>query len=723
MGVLKCKMCGSNLEICDSITVCKCEKCGTSQTVPDIEDDKELKLFERAGRLRFNCDFDKAAGIYNTITDSYPEEAEGYWGLILCKYGIEYTDDASGKKIPVCHRTSYNSVMDEEDFELVMENSNSESRAIYREEAKIIEETRKEYIRIAESEQPYDIYISYRTQDDNGDKTPVSEIAGHLYNKLTSAGYRVFLSETELKGKKWADCEPYIYSALNSANVMLALGTSYDDYNDVWVKNEWNRYLEIAEKNKNKCLIPCYKDVDEYDVPKEFAGLKVCQLGNDDTFNNIIAEIANVVKPTLINQPESQTEQAQVETVVQAASTPKPELVPEKAEPVKEPVQQEDAAESATEPAEEIELEEIEIIEPVDINKLLDEGFAAIADKNWKEANKLFFQVLDEEPDNSKAYWGQLLVQQECTNAREMADNLYLQVIGNTSDNTYELEIRDRRQEIKDKYPVANLFSEEEYANLFDVHFNYQSGVENTKSAIAANNEHYILSDNELFKRAKQNADAEVTAGIEEFVANVNRHLDEILKNVTEQEQQEIEAARQQETAYFSKLEDAFKKADDMANANLSNSEAEYQKDHDSWEYERDNLEEARQQWVKDVEEKQKEHDEWLAVNGAAIEEWNAKKKEYNDNKQKLEYELKRLQEDKGFIEGFMAGAKAAKKDKEIMNVRIELSRLALPKEPIMPKEPVIPPEPALRREPEKPDYDIMIGRNDVLDTFRSLMA
>lgn len=685
MGALKCKMCGSNLEIEDSITVCKCEKCGTSQTVPDIEDDKELKLFERAGRLRFNCDFDKAAGIYNTITDSYPEEAEGYWGLILCKYGIEYADDASGKKVPVCHRISYDSVMDDEDFELVMENSDSKSRAIFREEAKIIEENRKKYIQIAESEQPYDIYISYRAKDDNGDKTAVSEIAGHLYNKLTSAGYRVFLSEAALKGKERSYCEPYIYSALNSANVMLALGTSYDDYNDVWVKNEWNRYLEIAEKNKNKCLIPCYKDVDEYDIPKEFAGLKVCQLGNDDTFNNIMAEIANVVKPASINQPVSE---------------------PEKAEP-----------------AEEIELEEIEIIEPIDINKLLDEGFAAISDKNWKKANKLFFQVLDEEPDNSKAYWGQLLVQQECTNAREMADNLYLQVIGNTSDNTYELEIRDRRQEIKDKYPVANLFSEEEYANLFDVHFNYQSGVENTKSAIAANNEHYILSDNELFKRAKQNADAEVAAGIEEFVANVNRHLDEILKNVTEQEQQEIDEARQQETAYFSKLEDAFKKADDMANANLSNSEAEYQKDHDSWEYEKDNLEEARQQWVKDVEEKQKEHDEWLAVNGAAIEEWNAKKKEYNDNKQKLEYELKRLQEDKGFIEGFMAGAKAAKKDKEIMNVRIELSRLALPKEPIMPKEPVIPPEPALRREPEKPDYDVMIGRNEVLDAFRGFMA
>ena len=69
-------------------------------------------------------------------------------------------------------------------------------------------------------------------------------------------------------------------------------------------------------------------------------------------------------------------------------------------------------------------------------------------------------------------------------------------------------------------------------------------------------------------------------------------------------------------------------------------------------------IEAARQQWVKDVEEKQREHDEWLAVNECMVEEWNAKKKEYNDNKQKLEYELKRLQEDKGFIEGLWLGQK-----------------------------------------------------------------
>ena len=93
MGTIKCKMCGSNLETGDSVTVCKCDSCGTSQTVPDIADDKELKLFERANKLRFNCDYDKALGVYDNITDDYPEEAEGYWGKILCKYGIEYVED------------------------------------------------------------------------------------------------------------------------------------------------------------------------------------------------------------------------------------------------------------------------------------------------------------------------------------------------------------------------------------------------------------------------------------------------------------------------------------------------------------------------------------------------------------------------------------------------------------------------------------------------------
>ena len=51
---------------------------------------------------------------------------------------------------------------------------------------------------------------------------------------------------------------------------MLAFGTDYEYFNAVWVKNEWSRYLKLMAQDKSKHLIPCYKDVDAYDMPKEF---------------------------------------------------------------------------------------------------------------------------------------------------------------------------------------------------------------------------------------------------------------------------------------------------------------------------------------------------------------------------------------------------------------------------------------------------------------------
>ena len=69
---------------------------------------------------------DKAAGIYEAIVADFPDEAEAYWGLVLCKYGIEYVDDpATGKKIPTCHRSSFDSIMEDIDFEQALENADA----------------------------------------------------------------------------------------------------------------------------------------------------------------------------------------------------------------------------------------------------------------------------------------------------------------------------------------------------------------------------------------------------------------------------------------------------------------------------------------------------------------------------------------------------------------------------------------------------------------------
>ena len=122
MAVFKCKMCGGDLNIIEGVSTAECEFCGSIQTIPKVDDEKKLTLFARAERLRTACEFDKAAGVFETIVADFPEEAEAYWGLVLCKYGIEYVDDpATFKKVPTCHRASYDSIIADEDYKSALQ--------------------------------------------------------------------------------------------------------------------------------------------------------------------------------------------------------------------------------------------------------------------------------------------------------------------------------------------------------------------------------------------------------------------------------------------------------------------------------------------------------------------------------------------------------------------------------------------------------------------------
>ena len=313
MAIIKCKMCGGDLNILESSTVAECEYCGTKQTVPSMDSEKKLTLFSRANRLRFACEFDKAAGIYESIVTDFPEEAEAYWGLVLCKYGIEYVDDpATAKKIPTCHRSSFESLMDDANFEHVMENSDVIARKVYREEAKVIEELRKSILEISSKEDPYDIFICYKETDENGNRTLDSVLAQDVYDALTENGYRVFFSRITLEDKLGQEYEPYIFAALHSAKVMLAIGTDYEYYNAVWVKNEWRRFLQLIVSDEKKTLIPCFKGIDAYDMPKEFAKLQAQDLGKVGAIQDLLRGINKLFEGDL-RQDESVRTSAMVE--------------------------------------------------------------------------------------------------------------------------------------------------------------------------------------------------------------------------------------------------------------------------------------------------------------------------------------------------------------------------------------------------------------------------
>ena len=280
MITFKCKMCGGDLHPEENATTCECEYCGSVQTIPTADNEKKGNLFNRANRLRMAAEYDKAAAVYASITAEFPEEAEAYWGLCLCKYGIEYVEDpATAKKIPTCHRTRTESIMDDPDFDQACENADAVAKKVYREEAKAIDRLQQDILSVVASESPYDVFICYKETDEEGQRTEDSVLAEDIYDALTGKGLKVFFARITLEDKLGQQYEPYIYAALHSAKVMLAIGTQYEYYDAVWVKNEWARFLDMMKGDKGKAIIPCYKDIDAYDMPREFKNLQAQDMG------------------------------------------------------------------------------------------------------------------------------------------------------------------------------------------------------------------------------------------------------------------------------------------------------------------------------------------------------------------------------------------------------------------------------------------------------------
>ena len=312
--MIKCKMCGGPLNITGDQRFAECEYCGSVQTLPSLDSEKKNNLFNRANNLRLNKEFDKAAGVYESIVAEFPDEGEAYWGLCLCKYGIEYVDDpGTARKIPTCHRTCTMSILNDEDYKTACRKADATSQKIYHEEAKAIEQIQHRILDVASREKPYDIFICYKETDDNThERTTDSAIAQDIYTELVKDGYKVFFSRITLRGKAGSEYEPYIYSALSSARVMLAIGTKPEYYDAVWVKNEWFRYLKMMGRDGQKALIPCYQNMDAYDIPTELQNLQALNMGDMMFYTSLKENINRII-------PKNQEEPQVVERIVRVS--------------------------------------------------------------------------------------------------------------------------------------------------------------------------------------------------------------------------------------------------------------------------------------------------------------------------------------------------------------------------------------------------------------------
>ena len=362
MSVFKCKMCGGELNVNENSSITQCEYCGSSQTISTTENEELMNLFNKANNLRRRCEFDKAEILYERIINENDSDPEAYWGALLCKYGIEYVEDPkTNNRIPTCHRASYESILANEYYKNAIEKADVLQRSIYEKEANEINRLQKEILLISEKEEPYDVFICYKETDENGERTPDSVIANDIYHELTEEGFKVFYSAITLENRLGEEYEPIIFAGINSAKVMLVIGTKPEYFNAVWVKNEWSRYIKITKTDRSKKLIPCYKDMDAYDLPEEFAHLQAQNMAKIGFMTDIIRGLEKLLDKNTSN------------------------------------------------------------INDDDSNPLLKRAFIFLEDGDFYKANEYSERVLDQDPENAEAYLVKLMVDYEVKKKYELS--------------------------------------------------------------------------------------------------------------------------------------------------------------------------------------------------------------------------------------------------------------------------------------------------------------
>ena len=378
MAIIKCKMCGGDIEISADKTFGTCEYCGSTMTLPKVDDEQRAAAFNRGNHFRRSGEFDKALAVYERIVAEDDNDAEAHWCCALCRFGIEYVEDpATYEWLPTCHRASFDSFLEDVDYLAAVEHSDGITRRQYQKDAAKIAEVQRGILATSQNEQPFDVFLCYKETGEDGQRTRDSLMAQEVYYELTEQGYRVFFARITLEDKAGAEYEPYIFAALNSAKVMVVIGTKPEHFNAVWVKNEWSRFLSMMKKDRSKLLLPCYRDMDPYDLPEALSVLQSYDMSKIGFMQDLIRGVKKVIDA---GKPQEAAKETVKETVV---------------------VHNEGGS---------------------NVQALLKRGNMALEDGEWSKADEFFEQVLNQDAECGAAYLGKFLARVECRSAKAYAD-------------------------------------------------------------------------------------------------------------------------------------------------------------------------------------------------------------------------------------------------------------------------------------------------------------
>ena len=271
MEVLRCVQCKGDISVEDNGLIGRCLACGTVYYFKTEKNSRIISLLNQANISRLRGDYDGAILAYQIALKEDETDADAYWGITLSTFGIEYVEDKSGKFIPTCRRTISHSILTDENYLNALRYASPEQAQEFERQAQEIDDLQKAIKQKIKDEQDFDVFLSFKSTDANGNATQDRFIARNIFNELDKRGIRTFFSEVSLKNRLGQDFEPIIYKALYTCKVFILIATNEEYIQSSWVKNEWSRFRDrINDEGIENAAFAVFKDIKTNMLPPIF---------------------------------------------------------------------------------------------------------------------------------------------------------------------------------------------------------------------------------------------------------------------------------------------------------------------------------------------------------------------------------------------------------------------------------------------------------------------
>ncbi|MGM9858310.1 MAG: methyltransferase domain-containing protein [Bacilli bacterium] len=127
----------------------------------------------------------------------------------------------------------------------------------------------------------YDVFISFKNLDENGNRTEDSFVAERLYELFKEQGLNVFYSNKVLNELGAAAYKNAIEEALENSSVLVCVATKKEFLESQWVSYERESFHNdiLSGRKVKACIVPFLKNITGLDVPRSLRNYQTFQIG------------------------------------------------------------------------------------------------------------------------------------------------------------------------------------------------------------------------------------------------------------------------------------------------------------------------------------------------------------------------------------------------------------------------------------------------------------